>query len=47
MKKFKCPKCKKEVDCADAVIFRKCEECKIGMNCGLNNKNKESGENSL
>jgi len=31
MKKFKCPKCEKKVNCADAVVFRKCEECSIKM----------------
>jgi len=31
MKKFKCPKCKKIVDCDDRVVFRKCEECSVKM----------------
>ena len=30
-KLFKCPKCKKKVECDDVVVFRKCEKCKINM----------------
>ena len=30
-KVFRCPKCKKEVECEDVVVFRKCEECGVKM----------------